>query len=180
MTREEKVEVVKDLSELLSRRPNVYVTEAGGLTVAQMSELRGMCFKAGIELRVVKNTLLRKAMEASAGDYSAVFPALKQQTSVFFVGEDFKEPAKLIKKFRGKKGVKPALKAAYIDGSTFLGDASLAQLEELKSKEELLGEVMTLLQSPMLRLLGQLNSGSNMITGVLKTLEEREGASADA
>jgi len=180
MTREEKREVVKDLTELLTRRPNVYLTEAGGLTVAQVTELRGMCFKAGIELRVVKNTLLRKAMEASGVDYSEVFPALINQTSAFFVGEDFKEPAKLIKKFRGKKGEKPSLKAAYIDGSTFLGDKSLAQLEELKSKDEMIGEVLTLLQSPMLRLLAQLNSGSGTITGVLKTLENREEAAVEA
>jgi large subunit ribosomal protein L10 len=173
MTREEKVGVVKDLTELLSRKPNVYLTEAGGLTVAQTSELRGLCYNAGVEMRVVKNTLIRKAMEASGTDYSEVFPALKEQTSVFFVGENIKDPAVLIKKFRGKKGAKPALKAAYIDGSTFHGDKSLVQLEELKSKDEMIAEVLSLLQSPMLRVLGQLNSGANTITGVLKTLETR-------
>jgi large subunit ribosomal protein L10 len=176
MTRDEKVEVVQDLTELLSRKPNVYITDAGGLTVAQMSELRGLCFKAEVELRVVKNTLLKKAMEASDIDYSEVYDSLKQQTSVFFVAEKIKEPAKIIKKFRGKKQEKPNLKAAYIDGSTYLGDQSLAALEELKSKDEMIADIVALLQSPMMNLLGQLNSGSNTITGVLKTLEERAEA----
>ncbi|MEM0999809.1 MAG: 50S ribosomal protein L10 [Bacteroidota bacterium] len=176
MTREEKVEVVKDLTELLSRKPNVYLTDAGGLTVAQMNELRELCFKAEVELRVVKNTLLKKAMEASEPDYTEVYPSLKQQTSVFFVAEKIKEPAKILKKFRGKKEEKPALKAAYIDGSTYVGDQSLAALEELKSKDEMIADVIALLQAPMMKVLGQLNSGGNTITGVLKTLEERAEA----
>ena len=150
----------------------MYVTDAGGLTVAQVNDLRRMSFKAGIELRVVKNTLLRKAMEATGKDYSGVFPELQQQSSVFFVGENYKVPAKLIKDFR-KKGAKPALKVAYVDESVFVGDDQLDVLQNLKGKNELIGEVIGLLQSPIQKLLGQLSSGGTTIAGVLKTLEER-------
>jgi large subunit ribosomal protein L10 len=131
-----------------------------------------MSFKAGIEMRVVKNTLLRKAMEGTGKDYSGVFPELKEQSSVFFVGENYKVPAKLIKDFR-KKGAKPALKVAYVDESVFVGDDQLDVLQNLKGKNELIGEVIGLLQSPIQKLLGQLSSGGTTIAGVLKTLEER-------
>ena len=172
MTREEKNTIVQDLVSQLKTAPNVYVTDAGGLTVAQVNDLRRMSFKAGIELRVVKNTLLRKAMEATGKDYSGVFPELQQQSSVFFVGENYKVPAKLIKDFH-KKGAKPALKVAYVDESVFVGDDQLDVLQNLKGKNELIGEVIGLLQSPIQKLLGQLSSGGTTIAGVLKTLEER-------
>jgi large subunit ribosomal protein L10 len=172
MTREEKNVIVQDLVTQLHAAPNVYVTDAGGLTVAQVNDLRRMCFKAGIEMRVVKNTLLRKAMEATGKDYSGVFPELQLQSSVFFVGENYKAPAKLIKDFR-KKGAKPALKVAYVDESVFVGDDQLDVLQNLKGKHELIGEVIGLLQSPIQTLLGQLSSGGTTLAGVLKTLEER-------
>lgn len=172
MTREEKNAIVQDLVSQLKVAPNVYVTDAGGLTVAQVNDLRRMSFKAGIELRVVKNTLLRKAMEATGKDYSGVFPELHRQSSVFFVGENYKVPAKLIKDFR-KKGDKPALKVAYVDEAVFVGDDQLDVLQSLKGKNELIGEVIGLLQSPIQTLLGQLSSGGTTIAGVLKTLEER-------
>jgi large subunit ribosomal protein L10 len=172
MTKEEKVAVVEDLTRQLNETPNVYVTEAGGLTVAQVSALRALCFKAGVPMRVVKNTLLRKAMEATGRDYSGVFPELKNQSSVFFVGENFKVPAKLIKDFR-KKGDKPALKVAFIDEAVFIGDSQLDVLENLKGKNELIGEVLSALLSPINTVLGQLGSGGTTIAGVLKTLEER-------
>jgi large subunit ribosomal protein L10 len=172
MTREEKNAVVLDLTEQLKSTPNVYVTDAGGLTVAQVNTLRSMCFKAGIEMRVVKNTLLRKAMEATGRDYSGVFPELKNQSSVFFVAENYKAPAKLIKDFR-KKGDKPALKVAFVDEAVFVGDNQLETLENLKGKNELIGEVIGLLQSPITMVMGQLTSGANTLGGLLKTLEER-------
>lgn len=172
MTKEEKVELVKDLTRQLNEKPNVYVTDAGGLSVDKVSTLRGLCFKAGIEMRVVKNTLLRKAMEASDRDYSGVFPELKMQSSVFFAGDNFKEPAKIIKGFR-KKGTVPSLKVAYIDEAIFIGDAQLSILEELKGKTELIGEIITALQSPMNTVMGQLSSGGNTIAGLVKTLSER-------
>lgn len=173
MTREEKFEIVKELTDVLNAKPNVYLTNGGGLSVAKVNDLRRQCFKAGIEMRVVKNTLLRKAMEASGRDYSALFPAMKEQSNVFFVGENVTEPAKLIQKFRGPKGEKPQLKGAYIDEAVFLGDKQLETLATLKGKNELLGELIGLLQSPMQQVLGALQSGGNTIAGVLKTLEER-------
>lgn len=172
MTREEKNAIVTDLVAQLKVAPNVYVTDAGGLTVAQVNDLRRMSFKAGIELRVVKNTLLRKAMEASGRDYSGTFPELKNQTSVFFAGDNYKVPAKLIKDFR-KKGAKPALKVAFVEEAVFVGDDQLEVLQNLKGKNELIGEVIGLLQSPIQKVLGQLSSGGTTIAGVLKTLEER-------
>jgi large subunit ribosomal protein L10 len=172
MTREEKNAVVLDLVEQLKSTPNVYVTETGGLTVAQINTLRAMCFKAGVKVRVVKNTLLRKAMEATGRNYSEVFPELKYHSAVFFVGENFKVPAKLIKDFR-KKGAKPELKVAYVDEAVFIGDAQLETLESLKGKNELIGEVIGLLQSPLITVMGQLNSAPNTLGGLLKTLEER-------
>jgi len=173
MTREEKDTVVRELVEQLKAAPNVYVTDAGGLSVAQVNDLRRLSFKSGIELRVVKNTLLRKAMEATGRDYSGIFPELKNQSSVFFVGENYKVPAKLIKDFR-KKGAKPSLKVAYVNESVFIGDDQLETLQTLKGKNELIGEVIGLLQSPFQKLLGQLASGGTTIAGVLKTLEERQ------
>ncbi len=172
MTREEKNALVLDLTEQLKTTPNVYVTDAGGLTVAQVNTLRSMCFKAGIEMRVVKNTLLRKAMEATGKDYSGVFSELKNQSSVFFVAENYKAPAKLIKDFR-KKGAKPALKVAFVEEAVFVGDSQLEVLQSLKGKNELIGEVLGLLQSPMITVMGQLTSGANTLAGLLKTLEER-------
>jgi large subunit ribosomal protein L10 len=172
MTREEKNAIINDLVAQLKATPNVYVTDAGGMTVAQVNDLRRASFKAGIELRVVKNTLLRKAMEATGRDYSGVFPELKNQSSVFFVGENYKVPAKLIKDFR-KKGDKPALKVAFVDEAVFVGDNQLDVLQNLKGKNELIGEVIALLQGPIQKVMGQLSSGGSTIAGVLKTLEER-------
>jgi large subunit ribosomal protein L10 len=172
MTREEKNTIVQELVAQLKAAPNVYVTDAGGLTVAQVNELRRMSFKAGIAMRVVKNTLLRKAMEASGIDYSGTFSELKNQSSVFFAGDNYKAPAKLIKDFR-KKGDKPSLKVAFVEESVFIGDEQLTTLESLKGKFELIGEVIGLLQSPIQKVLGQLSSGGTTIAGVLKTLEER-------
>lgn len=172
MTREEKNAIVEDLVNQLKMAPNVYVTDAGGLTVAKVNELRRMAFKAGVPMRVVKNTLLRKAMEATGKDYSGVFPELKSQSSVFFVGENFKVPAQLIKDFR-KKGTVPSLKVAYVDEGVFIGDNQLDVLESLKGKTELIGEVIGMLMSPMQTVMGQLQSGGTTIAGVLKTLEER-------
>lgn len=174
MTKQEKFQLVEELTKKLQEKPNVYITEAGGLTVDQVSNLRRMCFEAGVDMQVVKNTLLRKAMEQSGTDYSEVFDSLKQQSSVFFVSEAINEPAKVINKFRSKGKIeKPALKAAYIDEAAFFGDDSLKALENLKSKNELIADVVSLLQSPVMNLMGQLQSGGNTLSGLLKALEEK-------
>ena len=171
MTREEKIEVVKELTATLAETPNVYLTDAGGLTVSEMSDLRQLCYDAGIQLRVVKNTLMQKAMESAEGDYSEVYPALKQQTAAFFVGEQVNTPAKVIAKFRKGKE-KPVLKAAYIDEAVFFGDESLKALESMKSKNDLIADLIALLQAPMMNMMSQLNAG-NTVAGLLKALEER-------
>lgn len=174
MTKEEKYALVAELTEVLNERPNVYITETGGLSVQQANNLRRMCFEAGIEVRVVKNTLLRKAMEATGRDYSGVFPTLKEQSSVFFVNEAINAPAKLIKSFRQKNAIeKPVLKSAFVDEAVFVGDENLNTLETLKSKEELVADIIALLQGSVHKVLGQLGSGGSTIHGLLKTLEER-------
>lgn len=174
MTKEEKYALVEELTAVLNEKPNVYITETGGLTVGQANDLRRMSFEAGIEVRVVKNTLLRKAMEATGRDYSGVFPSLKEQSSVFFVSEAINAPAKLIKGFRDKaNSEKPVLKAAYVDEAVFTGDENLKTLETLKSKNELIADIVALLQGPVQKVLGQLGSGGSTIHGLLKTLEER-------
>lgn len=173
MTKEEKYQLVQELTEKLKTKPNVFIADCGGLSVAQVNELRGICYKENIEMQVVKNTLLRKAMEATDLDYSGLFDALKQPTAVFFVDEAVNGPAKVIKKFRDK-GTRPALKAAYVDEAVFLGDSNLDMLASLKSKQELLGDIIGLLQSPAKNLISALQSGGpNKVAGLVKALEER-------
>jgi large subunit ribosomal protein L10 len=175
MTRAEKIELVKEVGEKLKDKPNIYVADTGGLTVEQVGNLRRMCFDAGIEMQVIKNTLLKKALDSSETEYDQLYEALKQQSAVFFVSEDINGPAKLIKNFRkniGNKELVP-LKGAFVDEAVVLGNDQLEALVNLKSKNELIADIVALLQSPMMNLLGQLNSGSNTISGVLKTLEEK-------
>lgn len=174
MKKEQKIQVVKDLTEKFNTYPNFYITEAGGLTVAETNELRALCYEKGIPLQMAKNTLVKKALESLDGDYSEVYDQLKQSTSIFFAGaENPSVPAKLINKFR-KKNDKPVLKAAVIDTSVFTGDDQLKMLAELKSKDELIGEVIGLLQSPAKNVISALKSSSGTLAGILKTLSERE------
>lgn len=174
MTREEKNAVVKDLGETLAQTPNIYIAEAGGMSVAQVSDLRRLCFESGIKVQVVKNTLLKKALDEAEGNYEGVYDSLKTQTTVFFTGEDVNGPAKILKKFR-EKNKKPILKAAYVGESIFIGDEQIETLTKLKSKNELIGEVITLLQSPAKNVIGALQSGGSKLAGIIKTLQEREG-----
>jgi len=174
MKKEQKIQVVKDLTEKFNTYPNFYITDAGGLTVAKTNELRALCHEKGIPLQMVKNTLVKKALENLEGDYSEVYDQLKEPTSIFFAGvENPSVPAKLINAFR-KKNEKPILKAAVIDTSVFTGDGQLKTLSELKSKDELIGEVIGLLQSPAKNVISALKSGGGTIAGILKTLSERE------
>ena len=174
MTRAEKTAVIEQLKEKFASADFFYVTDASTLTVEKVNALRRLCFEKEIEVRVVKNTLAKKALEAAPEDknYSGLFEAFKGPTTLMFT-ETANAPAKVIREFR-KKEDKPVLKAAWIDSSIFVGDEQLKTLSELKSKEELLGEIIGLLQSPMSNLLGALQSGGQTIMGVLKTLEERE------
>lgn len=175
MTKEEKIQVVAELSEKLKETPNIYVTDADGMDVSQISALRRQCFDAGIELKVVKNTLLKIALDQAEGDYSELYGALKRPSSVFFVKENINAPAKLIQKFRkAQKLEKPEIKGAYIDESVYLGDDSLGILVDLKSKNELIGEIIGLLQSPAKNVVSALKSGGGKILGILETLSNKE------
>ncbi len=173
MTREEKNQVIDELQSLLAEAPVVYLTDASALDSAATSQLRRECFKNDIQLRVVKNTLLRIAMERTEGkDFSLLINgALAGQTALMLsnVGNT---PARLIKEFRTKHP-KPLLKGAYIEESCYVGDDQLEALVNLKSKEELLGDIIGLLQSPAKNVISALKSGGNTIAGVVKTLSER-------
>ena len=171
MTKEQKVQEIQDLTDKLSSVKNLYLTDIAGLDAVQTTALRRACFNSNIKLSVVKNTLLEKAMEASDKDFGNLKEVLKGNTSLMFsdVGNT---PAKLIKNFR-KKSEKPLLKGAYIEEVIYIGDDQIDVLESIKSKEELIGEVITLLQSPAKNVISALQSGRSNISGILKTLSER-------
>jgi large subunit ribosomal protein L10 len=172
MKKEDKNRIIDDLLQKIVQYKHFYITDIGNLDAQKTSVLRRKCFEKNIELLVVKNTLLEKALERSSGNYQELYPALKDNTAVMFC-ETANMPAKLIKEFR-KKNDKPVLKAAYVEESIYFGENQLDALFNLKSRDELLGDIIMLLQSPMTNLMSALNSGSNTITGVLKTLEEKK------
>lgn len=178
MTRAEKTTVIEELAKKFTDSKFFYVTDCSELTVEKNNQLRRLCFEKKIELKVVKNTLIQKALEKAAKEnsnqYEEVVGTLKGFTALMFT-ETGNEPAKLIKKFRDDKNEKPILKAAFIDGDTFVGDDQVDTLAKLKSKNELIADVIALLESPMKNVLGALQSGGNTIGGILKALEEREG-----
>lgn len=171
MTREEKSKVIADLTDLLAGANVVYIADISGLDAETTSNLRRTCFKAGIELAVVKNTLLEKAMEASDNDYGDLPSILKGNTSIL-IAENGNAPAKVIKEFR-KKQDKPILKGAFIHQAVFIGDNQLDALVALKSKDEVIGEIIGLLQSPAKNVVSALKSGGSTIAGLVKTLSER-------
>lgn len=171
MTREEKSRVIEDLTAQLSSTSVVYLADISDLNAETTSNLRRACFKANIQLNVVKNTLLAKAMEASENDYGDLPSVLKGNTSIM-IAEAGNVPAKIIKEFR-RKSDKPLLKGAYIDSAIFIGDNQLDALVAIKSKEEVVGEIIGLLQSPAKNVISALKSGGNTIAGLVKTLSER-------
>jgi len=173
MTREEKSQVIETLTAQLSENANIYLADISGLDAGKTTNLRRACFKAGVQLSVVKNTLLKKAMESSDKDFGELTDILKGSTSLMF-SETGNAPAKIIKEFR-KKSDKPLLKGAYIQESIYVGDNQLDSLVDLKSKDELVGEIIGLLQSPAKNVISALKSGGNTIAGLVKTLSEREG-----
>jgi large subunit ribosomal protein L10 len=154
MTREEKSIAIEDLTAKLAESNIVYIADTSGLDAETTSNLRRACFKAGIKLEVVKNTLLGKAMEASSNDYGDLSSVLKGNSSIF-ISDIANSPAKIIKDFR-KKSDKPAFKGAYINGEIYIGDNLLDSLASLKSKEEVIGEIIGLLQSPAQRIISAL------------------------
>jgi large subunit ribosomal protein L10 len=154
MTREEKSIAIEDLTAKLAESNIVYIADTSGLDAETTSNLRRACYKAGIKLEVVKNTLLEKAMEASSNDYGDLSSVLKGNSSIF-IADIANQPAKIIKDFR-KKSDKPAFKGAYINGEIYIGDNLLDSLASLKSKEEVIGEIIGLLQSPAQRIISAL------------------------
>ncbi len=156
MTREEKSIAIQDLTAQLADTKIVYVADISGLNAATTSDLRRACFKAGIKLEVVKNTLLEKAMEASENEYGDL-PSTLKGNSAIMIGEVANGPAKVIKEFR-KKGEKPVLKGAYINEEIYIGDNLLDSLVAIKSKEEVVAEIIGLLQSPAQRVISALKN----------------------
>tara|TARA_B110000037_G_scaffold169089_1_gene191625 strand:+ start:356 stop:877 length:522 start_codon:yes stop_codon:yes gene_type:complete len=172
MTREEKAKYIDELTTDLTASNVFYLTDTAELTVESVNSLRRKCFQANIRMRVVKNALLEKAMDRVEGkDFGTLRDVLKGATSIM-LSESSSAPAKLIKDFR-KKNPKPILKGAYIDEAIFIGDEQLVTLESLKSKEELLGDIIGLLQSPAQNVLSGLQNAGGSLAGILKTLEER-------
>jgi len=171
MNKEEKHELVLALTERIKEYGNFYITDTANLTVAKVNDIRRKCFEVDITMQVAKNSLIKKAMEAAGGDFSPMYDVLKGSSSILF-SKSSTAPAKLIKQLR-KKGEKPILKAAYIDSAIFIGDNQLDTLINLKSKEQLIGEIIGLLQSPAKNVVSALQSGGNKLAGIVKTLQER-------
>ncbi len=170
MKKEVKDTIIVELGEKLKQYPHFYLVDVTGLNAEATSDLRRKCFKNEIKMVVVKNKLLHKAFEAADVDYSELYGALKGNTAVFFT-DVANKPAKLLKEYE-KEGV-PSLKAAYAEETVFCGADKLAELASLKSKNELIADVVALLQSPAKNVVSALQSGANTIHGVLKTLGER-------
>lgn len=171
MTRKEKANVIQDLTTQLGDNTTIYLADISGMDASATSALRRACFKANIKLAVVKNTLLEKAMEASEKEFGELPEVLKGNTSLMF-SEIANAPAKVIKNFR-KKSDKPLLKGAFIEEAIYIGDNQLDTLVGIKSKEEMIGEIIGLLQSPAKNVISGLKSGGGKLAGILKTLSER-------
>ena len=178
MTRDDKKVIIDSLTEKLKENPFFYITDAAGFTVAEVNAFRRTCFERGVEYKVYKNTLIKKALENLDVDYSKlVSGTLKGFSGIIFSKETSNLPAKVLLDFRkkqGRKETRPVFKGAGIDSDVILGESNLEMLSNLKSKQELLGDLIGLLQSPAKNLVSALQSGQNNITGVLKTLGERE------
>jgi large subunit ribosomal protein L10 len=172
MTREEKSRVIEDLTGKLTDNNIIYLADISGLNAMQTSNLRRACFKANVNLAVVKNTLLAKAMEKAEKDFGELSETLKGNTSLM-IAETGNAPAKVIKEFR-KGSEKPILKGAYVEEAVYVGDDQLDNLVNIKSKEELIGEIIGLLQSPAKNVISALQSGGGTLHGILKTLGEKE------
>lgn len=173
MNRTDKTAAIADLKNTFENTTSFYLADSSSMTVEQINAFRRLCFQKGVQVKVVKNTLAKKALESLNADsvYDDVFQALSGPTTLMFA-ESASLPAKVIKEFRESKD-KPVLKAAFIDRDVFLGDDQLDALRSLKSKEDLVGDIIFLLQSPIQQVLGSLQSGGHTISGLLKSLEER-------
>jgi large subunit ribosomal protein L10 len=171
MRREEKNAIIETLAERLKEYDHFYLADTADLNAADTSALRRKCFESDIKLIVVKNTLLKRALEQTGANFDELFPVLKGTTSVMFT-KTGNTPAKLIKEFR-REHDKPLLKGAYVQESIYVGDNMLDALVSIKTREELIGEIIGLLQSPAKNVISALQSGGNKIHGVLETLSKK-------
>jgi large subunit ribosomal protein L10 len=173
MNKVEKTQNISALTEKFASASVLYLTDSSTLTVEQVNKFRRVCFEKGVEFKVVKNKLAKLAMGASPVEkgFESLYDALKGPTAIMFA-DNGNLPAKIILEFR-KEFERPLLKAAYVDTAVYYGDDKLEALKNIKSKEELIGDVIALLQSPIKRVLGSVQSGGNTIMGLLKALEER-------
>jgi large subunit ribosomal protein L10 len=173
MTKQEKNDVIEILKEKFSQYNNFYLADTESLSVAQVNKLRGICFDKKVEMKVAKNTLIRKALEQlDEARFKGTFDSLHGVTALMF-SESAKTPAVILSSFRRESnGDRPVLKAAFIDGDLFVGDNQLATLKDLKSKQDLIGEIISLLQSPAKNVISALNAG-NKLAGIIKALENR-------
>ncbi len=171
MNREDKNQVIADLKVKLEANPHFYLTDISEMTVEDSNKLRGAFHEQGIRIEVVKNTLLKKAMEAAEADYSPLYDVLKGSTSIMFT-EVGNVPAKVIEKFR-KSSEKPILKGAYVEESVYIGDDQVKVLSSIKSKDELIGDIIGLLQSPAKNVISGLKGSGSKLSGILKTLSEK-------
>lgn len=180
MNRTEKQELIDELVERFQQNSFFYVVDAAGMSVAQINDFRRLCFSKGMPFKVYKNTFIRKAMDTLAGNTSAMDVALKGQSGILFSQESGSAPAKLLKQYHKtltlRKGevARPVLKGAYLDSDIYVGAENLDALTTIKGKQELIGELIGLLQSPAKNVLGALQSGGNKLAGILKTLSEKE------
>ncbi len=173
MKKEDKNNIIEAIAASLMEYENFYLTDIATLNAEKTNILRKECFKEDIKLLMVKNTLLRKALEKLDGNYEELYPVLKGNTAIMF-SNNANAPAKLIESYKKKKATVPALKAAYVQESFFVGEETLKALVSIKSKTELIGDVITLLQSPAKNVISALQSGGSTLHGVLRTLSEKE------
>jgi len=172
MRREEKDAIINSLAEKLKEYSHFYLTDTAQLNAADTSDLRRKCFENDIKLIVVKNTLLKRALQMSEGNFEELYPVLKGTTSIMFA-QTGNGPAKLIKEFR-RQHDKPVFKGAYVQESIFVGEVMLETLISVKTKQELIGDIILLLQSPARNVVSALQSGGNKLHGVLETLSKKE------
>lgn len=172
MKKEDKDKIIESLVVKIDTYKNFYLADISGLNAADTSALRRKCFEKQIKMEVVKNTLLKKALDRCTGNYEELYGALEHPTSIMFT-ESANAPAKLIKEFR-RKYAKPVLKAAYVQESIFVGENQLEALVNIKSKFEVIGDVIGLLQSPAKNVVSALQSSGGKLAGIVKTLSERE------
>lgn len=174
MKKEDKGIIIEKITETLKEYGCFYLVETAGLDAEKTSALRRACAKADIKLMVVKNTLLHKALESMEGDYSELYPALKESTSLMCANVG-NAPAKLLKDFIKKDDKLPKLKAAYVEETVYMGADQLDALAAIKSKNELIADVVALLQSPAKNVISALTSGGTKLHGILETLSKKEG-----